>query len=62
MALSNGGGTEILATHGGIVGPGHEAVLQDTDNWLLVYHYYTSSGSRLGINFLDWSDGWPRAF
>jgi arabinan endo-1,5-alpha-L-arabinosidase len=62
VALTNGGGTEIMATHGGIVGPGHQAVLQDTDNWLLVYHYYTSSGSRLGINFLDWSDGWPRAF
>jgi arabinan endo-1,5-alpha-L-arabinosidase len=62
VALTNGGGTEIMATHGSIVGPGHEAVLQDTDNWLLVYHYYTSTGSRLGINFLDWSDGWPRAF
>jgi arabinan endo-1,5-alpha-L-arabinosidase len=62
LALTNGGGTEIMATHGAIVGPGHEAVLRDTDNWLLVYHYYTSAGSRLGINFLDWSDGWPRAF
>jgi arabinan endo-1,5-alpha-L-arabinosidase len=62
VALTNGGGTEIMATHGSIVGPGHEAVLPDTDNWLLVYHYYTSAGSRLGINFLDWSDGWPRAF
>ncbi len=56
------GDQQHLPDHGGIVGPGHEAVLQDTDNWLLVYHYYTSAGSRLGINFLDWSDGWPRAF
>jgi arabinan endo-1,5-alpha-L-arabinosidase len=62
VAMTNGGGTEIMATHGGVVGPGHQAVLQDTDNWLLVYHYYTSTGSRLGINFLDWGDGWPRAF
>jgi arabinan endo-1,5-alpha-L-arabinosidase len=62
VALTDGGGTEILATHGGIIGPGHEAVVQDTDHWLLVYHYYTSSGSRLGINFVDWSDGWPHAF
>jgi arabinan endo-1,5-alpha-L-arabinosidase len=61
-ALTTGGGTEILATHGGIVGPGGESVLPDSDNWLLVYHYYTASGSRLGINFIDWSDGWPRAF
>jgi arabinan endo-1,5-alpha-L-arabinosidase len=62
VALTSGGGTEILAAHGGVVGPGHQAVLRDTDNWLLIYHYYTSVGSRLGINFLDWSDGWPRAF
>jgi arabinan endo-1,5-alpha-L-arabinosidase len=60
VALTSGGGTEILATHGTIVGPGHQAVIQDTDNWLLIYHYYTSSGPRLGINFLDWRDGWPR--
>ncbi|HEV2783028.1 MAG TPA: arabinan endo-1,5-alpha-L-arabinosidase [Actinophytocola sp.] len=62
VALTNGGGTEILATHGGVVGPGHQAVLPDTGTWLLIYHYYTSAGSRLGINFLDWSDGWPRVF
>lgn len=63
-ALSNGGGTEILATHGTVAGPGHEAVFQDTDAWVLAYHYYTSSSpnGRLGINLLDFSDGWPRAF
>jgi arabinan endo-1,5-alpha-L-arabinosidase len=62
--MINGGGTEIMATHGGIIGPGHPAVLRDTDNWLLIYHYYSSSapGGRLGINFLAWPDNWPTAF
>ena len=56
-----GGGTEILATHGGIRGPGHPAVFTDTDADVLVYHYYTTSGAaRLGINLLGWdSSAWP---
>jgi arabinan endo-1,5-alpha-L-arabinosidase len=64
VAMTNGGGTEIMATHDSVTGPGHQAVLPDTDNWLLVYHYYTGSapGGRLGINFLGWSGGWPQAF
>ena len=62
VAMTSGGGTEILATHGNIHGPGHPAVMQDSDGWLLVYHYYTSSGSRLGVNLIDWGDGWPRLF
>jgi arabinan endo-1,5-alpha-L-arabinosidase len=64
VAMTSGGGTEILAAHGGVVGPGHQAVLPDTDAWVLVYHYYTSTapGGRLGINLIDWSDGWPTVF
>lgn len=62
VAMTSGGGTEILATHGSIVGPGHPAVLADSDAWVLVYHYYVSSGSRLGINLIGWSGGWPSVF
>jgi arabinan endo-1,5-alpha-L-arabinosidase len=62
VAMTSGGGTEILATHGTIFGPGHEALLPDVDGWLMIYHYYTATGSRLGINRVDWSDGWPRLF
>ncbi|HET9141308.1 arabinan endo-1,5-alpha-L-arabinosidase [Actinophytocola sp.] len=64
VALTSGGGTEIMATHGGVAGPGHQAVFQDTDAWVLVYHYYTSTapGGRLGINLIDFADGWPRVF
>ncbi|HEX8345249.1 MAG TPA: arabinan endo-1,5-alpha-L-arabinosidase [Actinoplanes sp.] len=59
--MNNGGGTEILAGQGSIHGPGHQAVLADTDADALFYHYYTNSGaSRLGINLLRYdSAGWP---
>ncbi|MGX7826599.1 family 43 glycosylhydrolase [Actinokineospora sp. 24-640] len=59
--MNNGGGTEILAGHGSVHGPGHQAVLADTDGDFLVYHYYTDSGAALlGINRLVYdAAGWP---
>jgi arabinan endo-1,5-alpha-L-arabinosidase len=64
VAMTAGGGTEIMASHGAIHGPGHEAVVTDVDGDLLIYHYYADSGaSFLGINRLSWdSAGWPVAF
>jgi arabinan endo-1,5-alpha-L-arabinosidase len=64
VAMTAGGGTEILASHGSIHGPGHEAVFTDVDGDILVYHYYADSGaSFLGINRLAWdSAGWPAPF
>ncbi|HSK96111.1 MAG TPA: arabinan endo-1,5-alpha-L-arabinosidase [Euzebyales bacterium] len=64
VPLSNGGGTEILASHGAVRGPGHPSVLTDGGDDLLLYHYYASSGrgssSYLGINLLGWdAQGWP---
>lgn len=63
-AMTAGGGTEILAGHGSIHGPGHQAVLADNDADALFYHYYTDSGaSRLGINLLSYdSAGWPTVY
>ncbi|WP_106615549.1 arabinan endo-1,5-alpha-L-arabinosidase [Saccharothrix carnea] len=60
-AMTSGGGTEILAGQGSIHGPGHQDVFADTDNDILVYHYYADNGaSLLGINWLGWdSAGWP---
>jgi arabinan endo-1,5-alpha-L-arabinosidase len=60
-AMTGGGGTQILAGHGSIHGPGHSATLTDGDGTILFYHYYTDAGdSRLGINRLTWdSAGWP---
>ena len=43
--MTSGGGTEILAGHGYIHGPGHEAVLADVDGDVLVYHYYADNGA-----------------
>ncbi len=60
-ALTSGGGTQILAGHGSIHGPGHQAVISDNGQDVLFYHYYADSGaSYLGINLLGWdSAGWP---
>lgn len=62
VRLTSGGGTEVLATHGNIHGPGHAALWADSDAWVMAYHYYTSSGSRLGINLVGWSSGWPALY
>lgn len=59
VALTSGGGTLVLSTHDAIYGPGGQDVYDDGDGPILVYHYYTSSGSWLGINRLDFSSGWP---
>jgi arabinan endo-1,5-alpha-L-arabinosidase len=62
VPMTGGGGTEVVATHGGIIGPGHEALIPDTDGWLMIYHYYTATDSRLAINHVGWSGGWPALF
>jgi len=59
VALLSGGGTLILGTHDSVVGPGGQSVFKDTDAWVIDYHYYTSTTSKLGINLLDFSSGWP---
>ncbi|CAK5270201.1 unnamed protein product, partial [Mycena citricolor] len=57
--LMKGGGTLVLQTHGGVFGPGGQDIYHDVDGPVLVYHYYTSAGTLLGINLLDFSSGWP---
>jgi arabinan endo-1,5-alpha-L-arabinosidase len=59
-AMTAGGGTEVMAGHGSIHGPGHEAVFTDSDADVLVYHYYADSGaSYLGINLIRYESDWP---
>jgi arabinan endo-1,5-alpha-L-arabinosidase len=60
-AMTSGGGTQVLAGHGSIHGPGHQAVLADTDAEVLFYHYYADNGaSFLGINRIGYDTaGWP---
>ncbi len=62
--MSSGGGSEILAGHGSIHGPGGQSVFTDSDADVLVYHYYADNGSaRLGINLLGYdSSGWPYVY
>lgn len=62
VRMTSGGGTEVLATHGNVHGPGHQALWPDADGWVMAYHYYTSAGSRLGINLVGWSNGWPALY
>lgn len=59
VSLLNGGGTLVLGSHDSIIGPGGQDLLLDGDGPILIYHYYTPSGSFLGINRLDFSSGWP---
>ncbi|WP_045746299.1 arabinan endo-1,5-alpha-L-arabinosidase [Actinoplanes rectilineatus] len=63
-AMTAGGGTEILASHDAIHGPGHPAVFQDGDQTVLAYHFYTAAGdAKLGINLLGWdSSAWPYVY
>lgn len=58
--MNQGGGTQVLAGHGNIHGPGHQAVFSDQDADVLVYHYYANNGAALlGINLLRWEQDWP---
>ncbi|MDP9007910.1 MAG: family 43 glycosylhydrolase [Pseudomonadota bacterium] len=63
IAMTQGGGTIVLATHGNVIGPGGQDIFSDTDGDVLVYHYYDGNNAgapTLGINLLGWtSDGWP---
>ena len=58
--MMQGGGTQMMNSHGSIHGPGHNAVFSDTDGDVLVYHYYRDDGvAQLGINLIRYDNGWP---
>lgn len=63
-AMTAGGGTQVLASHGAVHGPGHQAVLADSDGDVLVYHYYADNGAPLlGINLIRYdAAGWPYVY
>lgn len=61
-SMLSGGGTQLLATHDSIHGPGGQSILPDKGTDLLVYHWYNGSsgcGCQLGINALRYESGWP---
>lgn len=59
-SMMEGGGTQIMSSHGSVHGPGHNAVFTDSDGDVLVYHYYNDAGvAQLGINLIRYDNGWP---
>jgi len=64
VQMTSGGGTQLLAGHGSIHGPGGQSVIADTGGDILVYHYYADNGTALlGINRIGWdAAGWPFVF
>jgi arabinan endo-1,5-alpha-L-arabinosidase len=64
IAMTAGGGTEMLAGHDGVHGPGHQAVFADSDADVLAYHYYAANDAALlGINLIGYDTaGWPYVY
>ncbi|KMS73499.1 arabinan endo-1,5-alpha-L-arabinosidase [Streptomyces viridochromogenes] len=65
VSMMNNGGTPVLESHGSVIGPGGQSIMNDTDGDLIVYHYYDGNDNgtpKLGINLLNWSTGWPVAY
>lgn len=61
--MMQGGGTQMMASHGSVHGPGHNTVFADGDGDVLVYHYYRNDGvAQIGINRLRYDNGWPVIF
>lgn len=63
IAMLKGGGTEILATNGNVIGPGGADVYSEGSEDLLVYHYYDGADNgavHLAIDRIEWVDGWPQ--
>jgi arabinan endo-1,5-alpha-L-arabinosidase len=59
VAMLFGGGSVVLESHDDVNGPGGQDILVDDDGVYLIYHYYTKTGSWLGMNKLNFTSGWP---
>lgn len=65
VPMTNNGGTAVLESHGSVIGPGGQSIMNDSDGDLIVYHYYDGNDNgtpKLGVNLLNWSTGWPVAY
>lgn len=65
-ACTSSGGSELLASHGTVYGPGGQGVFTDSSKGLVLYYHYadTTKGIAdadylLGWNTFTWSNGWP---
>jgi arabinan endo-1,5-alpha-L-arabinosidase len=63
-ALTDGGGTTVLASKGDRVGPGGESLSAQGSTAVIAYHYYDGAADgvpTLGLRQFTWSaDGWPQ--
>jgi len=64
--LVNSGGTEVLGSHDEVYAPGGESLFWDPKSKrdVIVYHWLphnniSDANARLGINYVDFSSGWP---
>lgn len=58
--MVQGGGSQVMSSHGSVHGPGHNAIFEDVDGDVLVYHYYNDAGTaQIGINLVKYENGWP---
>ena len=65
VAMTQGGGTLVLAGYGRVRGPGHNSILSEGGEHLMVHHFYDLQENgvpKLQIRPLFWDvDGWPLA-
>jgi hypothetical protein len=45
-AMTNGGGWEVLGSHGSVHGPGQPVLIPDVDGDIVSYHYYADNARR----------------
>lgn len=60
--MMKGGGTQILASHSNVRGPGGEDVYLDNGVYRMIYHWYDSnSNGKVNFDIVDlvWNDDWP---
>jgi arabinan endo-1,5-alpha-L-arabinosidase len=62
--LKAGGGTLFLGSHDNVYAPGGQSLFYDADigRTLIVYHYFLRNNLNtctLGINYVNFEDGWP---
>ncbi|KLO05877.1 endo-1,5-alpha-L-arabinosidase [Schizopora paradoxa] len=63
VALTDNGGTLVLASHDNVYAPGGQMVFHAEGMDILAYHWLAYDGplidATLGLNAIDWSTGWP---
>jgi arabinan endo-1,5-alpha-L-arabinosidase len=65
VAMMAGGGSQVLASQGSTIGPGHNSILSEGGKEWIVHHFYDGEARgipTLQIRPLTWTfDGWPVA-